>query len=198
MIDLATERLLTLEQAGERLMVSKATLYRWITQGSRGIRLEAVRVGGRWRTSEEALQRFGDYLTPDQGPAPPPGAAPSTPGQRRRHQEWVEEQLDAILGPRRCETCRAPINAPKGAIPKGEPVWCPQCLIKRRSAPLGQRIRTFRWVASLSQARLSGVTGISIDNIRAYEFDEKKPSEEHLAKLIQVLGGDLVTGLDGK
>jgi excisionase family DNA binding protein len=195
MIDLAHETLLNLEQAAERLIVHKTTLYRWITQGSKGVKLEAARVGGRWRTSEEALQRFSERLTGDQErstPAPPPIR---TLRQQQRHQELVQQELDEIFGKRRCETCRAEIVAPTGTIPRHEKVWCPQCLIKRRSATLGRRIRTFRWAALLSQKALSSQTGISTDNIRAYEFDEKKPPENHLAKLIEVLGNDLVSGL---
>ena len=35
-----------------------ATLWRWMHNGVRGIRLEAVPVGGRWFTSKEAIERF--------------------------------------------------------------------------------------------------------------------------------------------
>lgn len=65
MIDPVCERLLDLREAaswlprrgnGKRIHVS--TLYRWSTSGSRGIRLETVRVGGRTCTSVEALGRF--------------------------------------------------------------------------------------------------------------------------------------------
>ena len=45
---------------------------------------------------------------------------------------------------------------------------------------------------------IAGETGISTDNIRAYEFDEKKPPEAHLAKLIEALGADLVSGPPGR
>jgi DNA-binding transcriptional regulator YiaG len=195
MIDLAAESLLTLEQAGEMLMVSKASLYRWITQGTKGVRLEAVRAGGRWRTSVEALQRFSDALTPNQDSSPSSRPHIPTSRQRQRHLERVERELDELLGGRYCETCRAAIAVSQCVIPKNEKVWCPQCLIKRRSATMGKRIRTFRWAASLSQQKLSECTGITVDNIRAYEFDDKKPSDEQLAKLIGALGGDLVTGL---
>ena len=45
------------------------TVLRWVIHGSKGpsgsrIRLEAVRLGGRWMTSREALQRFAERLTP--------------------------------------------------------------------------------------------------------------------------------------
>lgn len=202
MIDLATEHLLTLERAAERLMVSKSALYGWITHGSNGIRLEAAKVGGRWRTSEEALQRFSDGLTPNHGssPSPSPSPRPTTvmSKERERHLKEVDERLDELLGIRKCETCRTEIVAPKGVIPKNHRVWCPKCLVQRRSATLGKRIRTFRWAALLSQAELSRRTGILVEVIRAYEYDEKKPSEAHLAKLVETLGNDLVSGLEPK
>jgi hypothetical protein len=34
------------------------TVLRWIRQGVRGVRLEALKLGGRWVTSREALARF--------------------------------------------------------------------------------------------------------------------------------------------
>lgn len=195
-IDLAVEILLTLDQAGERLLVSTATIYRWITQGSRGVRLEAAKVGGRWRTSEEAIQRFSDRLTPKHESMPSHPTPVSMSKQRQRRLERVDQRLDEMLGIRRCEACRTEIKAPNGAIPKHERVWCPRCLIKRKSASLGCRIRTFRWGALLPQHELSGRTGISIDDIRAYEHDRKEPPEAHLAKLIEALGEELVSGYE--
>ena len=94
MIDLAVETLLTLDQAGERLYVSRATIYGWITHGSGGIRLEAAKVGGRWRTSEEAIQRFSDRLTPKHESMPTPPIPVSMSKQRQRHLEQVDQRLD--------------------------------------------------------------------------------------------------------
>jgi hypothetical protein len=69
-----------------------------------------------------------------------------------------------------------------GAIPKSERVWCPQCLVKRRSATLGKGPRTFRWAALLPQKDLAAQTGIGRDNIRAFEYDEKQLTDEQLAR----------------
>jgi transcriptional regulator with XRE-family HTH domain len=80
-------------------------------------------------------------------------------------------------------------------MPKGERVWCRECVVKRPSASLGQRLRTFRWFAELSQPALSGRTGISVDNIREYEYNRKKPSANELQKLAAALGPDILTGL---
>ncbi len=61
--------------------------------------------------------------------------------------------------------------------------------VRQAQTPLG--------AASLSQQELSSITGISIDNIRTYEFNQEKPSNPHLGKLIAALGEELVSGLAG-
>ncbi len=61
---------------------------------------------------------------------------------------------------------------------------------------MAQRLRTFRWAASISQDELVVKTGISLQIIRAYEKDRKLPTDEHLDKLIEILGNDLVSGMD--
>lgn len=195
MIDIAHETLLTFEQAAEKLQVSKATVYRWVTHGSNDIKLEALKLGGIWRTSVEAVQRFAERLTPAQEPTNSALPPVRSPAQQRRHQIWVEEELDKIMGVRKCETCRRVIEAKNAVIPKEEKLWCPDCLIKRRSATMGQRIRTFRWAANLSQQALAHLTGIRIEKIRAFETNETKPLDAQVAVLIKVLGDKLLSGL---
>jgi hypothetical protein len=68
------ETLLTTSQAARRFPsdcmgghIHIATIHRWIMNGicgpdGRRIHLEAVRVGSRWLTSCEAIQRFADQL----------------------------------------------------------------------------------------------------------------------------------------
>jgi len=59
MIDIRVEpRLLTFSQAAEIMSVSYSTVRRYALFGHRGRKLEKVRVGGGWRTSHEAIQRF--------------------------------------------------------------------------------------------------------------------------------------------
>src|SRR5215470_12217352 len=74
--NLLSENLITLYEAANRLPpgrgrrpVSFSCVLRWITQGIPGpdgqrVRLEAVRLGRRWLTSEEALARWAERLTP--------------------------------------------------------------------------------------------------------------------------------------
>lgn len=104
MIDIRTETLVPLHDAcklippgrnGRRTHLS--TLLRWILKGSKGpegqtVRLEGVRIGGRWLTSREALQRFAEGLTPHPSDEKPPNS-PRTPTQRRRADEHADEEL---------------------------------------------------------------------------------------------------------
>jgi hypothetical protein len=79
MIDLLRENSISLTEAAGLVPPGRrgrpthlSTLLRWIKPGVRGVRLEAVRLGGRWVTSREALQRFADRLTAAQaGPTAP-------------------------------------------------------------------------------------------------------------------------------
>ncbi len=73
-----------------------STLLRWILKGAKAsdgsiVRLEAVRLGGRWVTSREALQRFAEALTPSVSDVPT--SAPRSPTARRRASEQAESEL---------------------------------------------------------------------------------------------------------
>jgi hypothetical protein len=104
MIDLTKEHLLSLAQAaklqpnGRRdRPMSLSCVFRWVLHGVRGpdgkvIRLEALRLGGRWLTSREALQRFAEAQTPcldgaHDSPAPRP------PSTRQRASERAAAEL---------------------------------------------------------------------------------------------------------
>ena len=111
MLDLTVEVPLALAAAaklvppgrnGKRTHLS--TLLRWITCGAKSpsgetVRLEAVRLGGRWITSREALQRFAEALTPpssmsEQGDAASPSLR--SPAQRRRGSERAADELKRV------------------------------------------------------------------------------------------------------
>src|SRR5262245_9743292 len=92
-IDIERENLLTLAQAARHLpclrgdrKIHVSTLYRWISCGVRGVRLESVRLGRTVMTSREALQRFADRLS----------LRDSSSRQRRSSadREATEEELD--------------------------------------------------------------------------------------------------------
>jgi hypothetical protein len=70
MIDLTREKPLTFARAAKLIPSSKGdgsahvgTIYRWAHKGQNGVRLESVRLGGRWVTSAEAIQRFVEAVT---------------------------------------------------------------------------------------------------------------------------------------
>jgi hypothetical protein len=98
---LLSETVLNLSAAARSLpgrdgkKVHAATLTRWALAGVVGasgerVRLEAVRIGGRWITSREALERFAERLTALPADGPNPDAAANADQERR---------LDDILGP---------------------------------------------------------------------------------------------------
>jgi hypothetical protein len=90
-------RLIPPARRGKRTHLT--TLLRWILRGARSpsgeiVHLEAVRIGNRWMTSREALQRFAERLTlPLDAPAP---SVPRTPARRKRASERAARELDQI------------------------------------------------------------------------------------------------------
>jgi hypothetical protein len=98
MINLLTERVITLVEAARLVPPGRggrpthlSTLLRWIHPGVRGVQLEAARLGGRWVTSREALQRFAERLTAARAGPPPPVRA-----GRACAEEAVEQELSRL------------------------------------------------------------------------------------------------------
>ncbi len=101
MIDLNNETLLSFAQAAQRLPATRgqrvhaSTILRWARDGARlpsgrVLKLEALKLGGRYITSTEALERFGSALmTGDQ-------QAPSSQAARNRAHEEAEAELDRL------------------------------------------------------------------------------------------------------
>jgi hypothetical protein len=99
MIDLSAETPISLAQAARLLPpgrngrpVTLGCVLRWILRGAKApdghrVHLEAVRLGGRWLTSKEGLQRFAEALTPTLGgstTASTPLVQPLAPSQIQR------------------------------------------------------------------------------------------------------------------
>jgi len=101
--------------------LNPSTLHRWRFPGIGGIRLECIKIGGVWHTSEQALQRFFEKLTAaKEGPGAHQAAPVERPAKRERaegYQTAVEAQLDAVLGvaapPRNVPTVKQ--NPPTGS-----------------------------------------------------------------------------------
>lgn len=107
MIDTTQEPLIPLAEACRHIPPGRngkathlSTLLRWILKGAKApdgttVRLDAVRLGARWMTSRQALQRFAEKLTPkldDTVPAP----APRTQRQRQRASERAAAVLEKM------------------------------------------------------------------------------------------------------
>jgi hypothetical protein len=92
MIDLQSETMVALKDVelvpGKKVHFS--TVFRWVTKGVRGVRLEAVRLGNRWLTSAEALQRFVERLSLTPGSCVEPGRQVRSPAARLRESKAAE------------------------------------------------------------------------------------------------------------
>src|SRR5262249_3804223 len=105
-IDLRNETTLSLTAAARMLPpgrrgrpVTLSCVLRWILDGVKlpsgeVVRLEASRLGGRWITSVEALERFAERQTPrlDEDHAPGPGS----PTKRQRASERAAKELERV------------------------------------------------------------------------------------------------------
>jgi hypothetical protein len=110
-INLENETTVSLSQVARRLPpgrrgrpVTISCILRWILDGVRlpsgeVVRLEAVRLGGRWLTTLEAVARFADRQTPkltDAAAPVPSGAALRAPARRQRESERAADELTRI------------------------------------------------------------------------------------------------------
>jgi hypothetical protein len=105
MIDLASETIIPLREVPKLLPSYRGgrppsfqCALRWVLEGAKGpngerVKLEALRVGGRYVTSKEALQRWAERLTPQTESTLAPTR---TPRQRRRAAEQAERELEAM------------------------------------------------------------------------------------------------------
>ena len=104
MIDLSIEKTITLAEVAKMLPparngrpVSVSCVVRWITRGTKAnggmVRLEAIRLGSRWLSNKEAVQRFAEAQTPRfDGQAIPPRTA----ARRQRAAERAARLLEKM------------------------------------------------------------------------------------------------------
>jgi hypothetical protein len=103
MIDLSGENAIGLAAAAKLIPPGRngkrchlSTVLRWVLNGAKSptgelVKLEASRLGARWVTSREAIQRFMLALTPRLDA--PPAAAPRTSKARSRASARAEQEL---------------------------------------------------------------------------------------------------------
>jgi hypothetical protein len=103
-IDLTTQRGLNLKQAAKLIPSCRddrpthiSRLVRWITRGVKDqngaiVKLEALRLGGQWITTAEAVQAFAERLTPSLSES----AESRTSKGRRKAAERADAELTKI------------------------------------------------------------------------------------------------------
>jgi hypothetical protein len=96
LMSILDESTLTIGEAAPIARTSFCSLWRWILRGvpgpdGRRVRLEAIRCGGMWLTSREALQRFTEAITPRFDAEAT--TAPRTATQRQRASEKAAKRL---------------------------------------------------------------------------------------------------------
>jgi hypothetical protein len=100
MIDIGNEELIPIRQVPSKLparangkQVHVTTVYRWINNGVRGVKLESLKVGGTTYTSAEALQRFAEALSHPAALSTPPYSL-----ARQREIERAAREVAEIFG----------------------------------------------------------------------------------------------------
>ncbi len=94
MVDINNEELLRFPSEAAKHVPGRphvCSLWRWRTQGFKGVRLETVLVGGRRYTSKEAIQRFVEKTT---AAVDGPSTRASTPARRKRELERAQRELE--------------------------------------------------------------------------------------------------------
>lgn len=99
-IDPNCEHLITFKELAESLPrrrgdrpIHLSTIHRWRSRGLKGIRLEAIRIGGSWCTSREAFGRFASRLTAKE--ASKDLTIPTVVSETGRSKDVANEQLNA-------------------------------------------------------------------------------------------------------
>jgi hypothetical protein len=94
-IDISTEHLLSITEAAKIFpgRPHHATLWRYVLRGVGGIKLDSCKIGGKRRTSREAIERFVERSTAAAAGEPIPAR---TSKQRQRDIERAEADLRAM------------------------------------------------------------------------------------------------------
>jgi hypothetical protein len=98
-LELSAEPPVPLQEIADYCRTSFPTVWRWALKGlpgpdGRRVRLDALRVGGRWVSSWAALQRFAEATTPQVEDEP--ARAPRPAGKRQRAAAKAERELKKL------------------------------------------------------------------------------------------------------
>jgi transcriptional regulator with XRE-family HTH domain len=91
-----------------------------------------------------------------------------------------------------CQACGGEVLKGEYRIECNGPVLCRACLAERPRTPFGQRLRSLRLAAGLTQTALARRAGLCVGSVRDYERGRDEPRWANLMKLLHVLGFDLL------
>jgi transcriptional regulator with XRE-family HTH domain len=91
----------------------------------------------------------------------------------------------------RCRDCGAEIVSRLSRAGRNAPSLCPACLVKMPGHCVGERLKTHRLIAGLTQREVAAETGITPQAVALFEKGKCKPTPETLAQLVAVLGPGL-------
>jgi DNA-binding XRE family transcriptional regulator len=91
-----------------------------------------------------------------------------------------------------CCKCDAFITTRIDHFRRPLPAFCLPCLRQRPHASFGERLRAYRASRGMTQAELSKAVGIKQEQVSEYERDARQPGWRNVARLVQILGVDLI------
>ena len=91
----------------------------------------------------------------------------------------------------RCHDCGAEIVSRLSRAGRNAPSLCPSCLAQAPGHCVGERMKTHRLIAGLTQREVAAETGITPQAVALFEKGKCKPTPETLAQLVAVLGPGL-------
>jgi transcriptional regulator with XRE-family HTH domain len=93
----------------------------------------------------------------------------------------------------RCCACAAVITTGHHTLEHNRRPLCLACLAERPGSPFGVRLKACRLAAGLTAEKLAARSGVPQRGIRSMEGNSWRPRWEWVARLVRVLGADLVT-----
>jgi transcriptional regulator with XRE-family HTH domain len=91
-----------------------------------------------------------------------------------------------------CDRCKASIGRLSAhARPSAGPTLCARCLASAPAATFGQRLRSLRVAAGLTQRELAQRASLPRNTLGQYERDLRQPTEQLLSELKKILGPEL-------
>jgi transcriptional regulator with XRE-family HTH domain len=93
----------------------------------------------------------------------------------------------------RCCACAAVIMTGHHRLERNVDPLCLACLAGRPDSPFGVRLKACRLAAGLTAELLAARSGVPLHAIRCLERRCRRPRWEVVARLVRVLGADLVT-----